>query len=405
MQIPPKLREYLAGRECVAFVGAGFSAPCGMPGWGALFAALLKTTRDFLHDGDSVKRDLLDLCEAEASRGNFLAASIGIRRILDEQELSRALTKQFSHDRLRELSKKERARMDARLENLVCAPWSGIITTNYDTLIEHAFNVYGTTPMRADGQAPGLGDVLCMPHGAANFFVKLHGDTWSSGRVLCTDDYIRAWQSSPRIRHFLTATMLRYHVVFIGSSVEDEVLRLRQSLWADFSRRLPRSYALLPDTPQNRLRQEILNDEAGIETILYGVNADGGPHMAVDLFLEEARKCSGLQRAESLDGTLASLGRLAVMERLAHVGDINLSLMRVVRAQANHRLEEKWIYDPLWNSLNLGAEGPRLRGCTAGERIYRFMFLVSTSLLQYVSMGKRSYYEVPESIAAKLAPP
>ena len=32
-EIPPKLIEAIKQGNCIAFVGAGYSAPCKLPGW------------------------------------------------------------------------------------------------------------------------------------------------------------------------------------------------------------------------------------------------------------------------------------------------------------------------------------------------------------------------------------
>ena len=45
--------------------------------------------------------------------------------------------------------------------------------------------------------------------------------------------------------------MLRYHIVFVGCSLEDEILRIRRKLCFDFSSRIPTAYALLPESENN----------------------------------------------------------------------------------------------------------------------------------------------------------
>jgi hypothetical protein len=405
VQIPSKLKSYLASRECVAFVGAGFSAPCGMPGWGGLLDLLLSAARESAGDSDPQQIDLIDACHSEVSAGRYLTASIGVRIALSSQELSRLLSEAFSLDRLKRLPEREQKRMLERMENLVLGPWSGIITTNYDTLIESGIDRFCRTgaPLRANGEQASLGHVLCVSSGTPNFFVKLHGEAWADTPVLCSDDYIRAWQTSPRIRHFMTATMLRYRIVFLGCSLEDEILRLRQTLWAAFNRALPRCYALLPNTAQNRIRGRSLIEDAGIELIPYEISSDGDGHMDVDSFLRQARQCAETLHSDSLGNTFSAVSKMNGSQKLLQIGEINRSLLRIHRAQPNRRLEDKYLYSPLWESLDLSGEQSTMRACTEGERVYRVLYLVSIGLLREVTITKQHFFEIPSSVADDLA--
>jgi hypothetical protein len=403
MQIPSKLKNSLVARECVAFVGAGFSVPCGMPSWGLLLEQLLFAARGAVGAGDVRKQELLDACESEVKAGRYMTASIGIRELLSHEELARLLTDAFSHDRLRRLPEAAKTRMLARMENLVLGPWCGMMTTNYDTLIESGIEKFCKTaaPLRADC-GPSLGHVLCVSPGTPNFFVKLHGEAWAHEPVLCSDDYIRVWQASPRMRHFMTAVMLRYRLVFIGCSVEDEILRLRQELWAMFNKTLPRCYALMPDTPQNRIRSHSLNVDAGIETLLYEMTAEADGHGAVDEFLRQVRQCAETLHSDSLDGTVGALSSMGIPQRLQQIGEINRALLRVCRAQPNGRLQDQFLYTPLWESLKLEGEASTLRGCTEGERVYRALFLASINLLRQVTADKQLFFEVSSVVANEL---
>ncbi len=374
-----------------------------MPSWGQLLEQLLTAARESVSAGDVDKRKLLDACESEVKAGHYMTASIGIRALLTRQELARLLSNAFSLDRLKRLPQADKARMLARMENLVLGPWCGMMTTNYDTLIETAIDTFCRTaaPLRADGGA-SLGHVLCVSAGTPNFFVKLHGEAWAHEPVLCSDDYIRVWQTSPRMRHFMTAVMLRYRIVFIGCSVEDEILRLRQDLWATFSSTLPHCYALMPDTAQNQIRSRSLSSEAGIETLLYEVTAKGDGHWEVDDFLQQVRQCAETLHSDSMGGALATFSSMATSQKLQQIGEINRALLRIFKAQPNSRMKDTFLYSPLWETLKLQGEASAIRGCTEGERVYRVLFLVSIDLLREVTAGKDRFFEVTSAVANEL---
>ena len=394
------LKGYLAAGECVAFVGAGFSAPCGMPGWTELLGRLLHAARDSAGD-DAKLVELISACEAEVAAGRYMSASIGIRTVLGAQERSRLLSDTYSLKHFNGLPPTHRDRMLERMRSLVLAPWSGIITTNYDTLIESGIDQFcqGAAPRRVNGDQDSLGNILCVSATTPRFFVKLHGEAWADKPVLCSDDYVRAWQTSPRIRHFMTATMLRYRIVFIGCSIEDEIVRLRQGLWADFGRALPLCYALLPNTGQNRIRTKSLAEDAGIEVIPYDITGVSDGHTEVDTFL---RLCAGIPQSDSIDGTLAPFRSMTTAEKLRQIGEINRALLRTVRGQPELRLEDKNLYCPLWESLDLGTEGARIRSCSEGERVYRVLFLTSVGLLRETSIGGRHFFEIPANVVERL---
>lgn len=257
--------------------------------------------------------------------------------------------------------------------------------------------------MRCYGSQDSLGNVLCLPLEVGRFFVKLHGDTWADSQVLSTGDYVKEWLTSRRIRHFLTAVMLRHRLVFIGCSVEDALLRLRQGLWADFGNALPKAYALLPDTPSNRLRRAELKDEAGLESLLYHVTRKGEGHEAVDEFLREARHCADLRKGDVKMGTLVGLRSRPLGERLEAVGAINRHLLAVIRRQPDGRLRYALVFDPSFEQVPQKKSRHVLSALSEGERLYRLLFLVSLQLIEEQSDGGVEYVQLSAELRAHLA--
>jgi hypothetical protein len=336
----------------------------------------------------------------------YATAASGIKRILSREELRRRLTDAFDSSKLQRLERSKQQRMLRRMENLVLGPWAGVITTNFDTLIELGFSRFlQASPFSCDGGKDSLGNVLCLPLGAGPYFVKLHGDTWADSQILSTSDYVQSWMSSPRIRHFVTAVMMRYRLVFIGCSLEDVILQLRLRLWADFGKALPKAFALLPDVAANRLRRQELKEEAGLESLLYPVkkNGTGDGHEAVDTFLQEARLCADLSKSDPNVGTLSAISKGSLVERLEAVGAINRHLLAVLSRQPQCRLKYVHILDPYFDQVPQEKSRFVLSALSEGERLYRIFFLVSLHLIEEQTEGQTVFFRLSLDLLAHVA--
>ena len=184
--------------------------------------------------------------------------------------------------------------MTERLKNLVRIPWAGIVTTNYDELIEYALSQSwnnGDADMPCKGTDSRLGRILNADSPLQWFLVKIHGTVSDPGNlVFGTNEYDMTYINTTRMLSFLTALMLRYQIVFLGCSLEGEILRLRRKLVYEFSGDISKAYALLPEFPENRQREEWLEEYAGVKSLLYP--NDKGDYMGFDEFLEDAVECA-----------------------------------------------------------------------------------------------------------------
>src|SRR5882762_2173905 len=208
--IPEIFWTRLSARRCVAFVGAGFSVPAGYPAWGALIATLV----DFceLNGSDENRRQLVQVKEI-LNNGQYALAAHVLKFLHKEDNLLGDCLKSTFSARP-ENAWADPKRMRSRLNSLTNAPFAGIVTTNYDALIEPEIRVRRPPWIEVHGSRSFLGNAL---HRGVPFFVKLHGDTWDSNLVLSADDYHRTYLANSLIQTFLEALMLSYHVVFIGS--------------------------------------------------------------------------------------------------------------------------------------------------------------------------------------------
>jgi len=283
--LPGNLVSALKSGRCVAYVGAGMSAACGMPNWHELLLRLREVARaNQRHNAiDDYGVILRNIGVALRARRFPLAASL-IRRVLTPGEIDEVIREAFGSHVLSSAPNLVRRRMTDRLDSLINAPFRGIVTTNYDTLIEDRIGMSSTRRVQiVMGESRLLGSVLMNESEQTGFFVKLHGSLSTDDIVLSQEEYDAIYLNSSKVKYFLNALLMKYRVLFVGCSLEDSVTRMRADFWRQFSGTLPTWHALLEDTAVNRSKSKRLFAECGVECILYR-NADGS-HAGVDKFL------------------------------------------------------------------------------------------------------------------------
>jgi SIR2-like domain len=374
---------------------------CDMPGWAALMRSLLRDASSArCAEASGVA---MEACQQAVDDGNFSMAASLLRDVMTPAEVDESIRRQFGLHVLHQATPEKQARTYARMENLVRAPWAGIVTTNYDELIEFAIGKWATGEVvKTDGGDPRLGVILSSAPLGGFFFVKVHGSVGGSRVVLGTEEYDRTYLATPQMTAFLGALMLRYHVVFVGCSLEDEILRIRRKLCHDFQRMIPTAYALLPRSRINRTRWAWLREQAQIESLFYPESDQ--IHGALDQFLLEAARCCDAGPAALAKGaTQAELAAMGSEACLDVVGIVNLQLLRVIADQPSHSIRHVDLLNLLSANLVDRNIGPIVADITPEERVYRVLFLASIGLLEEkrTADGSRSYGIAP-SIAEAL---
>jgi SIR2-like domain len=361
---------------------------CGMPDWTGLLRALVDSVRDAACAPDAEHAAILAMCEGALHRGQLSMAASICRRLLSPADVDEVLRRQFGNHVLAQSNDVARRNMETRLKALVRGPWVGIVTTNYDTLIEKAIGQWvDREVVMVSEENPRLGSVLAAPPFGGFFFVKTHGSIGGGKVVLSTEEYDRTYLASSRMRAFLSALFLRYFVVFVGCSLEDESVRIRRQLAIDFDGLIPSSYALLPDVERFRDRAGWLRDVAKIDSLFY--HATDGSHRAVDEFLIQAAQCfdpaTGSNPANS---TRYELAQLPIDARVGQVGAVNVDLLRLVKALPGGAVDH---LDLVELSRIKGLEiPPGLVELSAEERVYRMLFLVSVGFAEEQRLDDRS---------------
>jgi SIR2-like domain len=387
--VPEELARHVVARRCVAFIGAGFSAAIGMPNWGELLKSLVeRAATASMQEGSDAS---MALCRAAIEQGEYQLAASMIARLLQPPEIASEIEEQFGLHKFQRAKGPQRRIMEERLAHLLAVPWQGILTTNYDKLIEVGLQQHSSTrAVEAIDAGKQLGTLLCQPASDRIFFAKIHGSTDIGRIVLSTEEYGEAYFRTPRMERFLSAIMLTSTVLFMGCSLDDEIVGLRRRLAAEFEGHIPLSYALVPQTKRNLRRREWLRSAARMQLIIY----NDPTHSAFDCFL---KNLSVRVQQMTVDpglraDTATRLTSLSLPERWQELGEINQDLLRWM-----HRSDGSLRHHQLLELLD-APDGDRrkpsklIADITGAERIYRLLFLVSAGcVIERLDDGQRLY--------------
>jgi hypothetical protein len=221
------LVESVRSGECVVFLGAGASTvPDGVVG---------------LPTGGKLAEQLAEICMYRGpDRRDFLRVCQYFELVRDGQQLRKAIAKRLSIPGLQ----------PGKLHSLIASlPVKCVLTTNYDRLMETAFQIRGKRPRVAVYDIFGKKDDLGPISEEEPLVYKLHGSVDYLPSMLCTEDDIIEFLARviagdiglpPTIKQMFSSTML-----FIGYGLKDWNIRaLMRAMRQRANREWVRSFAL-----------------------------------------------------------------------------------------------------------------------------------------------------------------
>ena len=277
--VPKDLVDAVREGRGVLFAGAGVSraeilSPEGqiqkyLPTWKGLLILLI---------GEAVKTQLLENREAARLRRavideRYQFAAEAIIEIVGEAQFDRVLRTVFRNPDLRPT---ERHKLIADI------PFSAVITTNYDKLLESEYSREALPP--ATYTSVDEADIVAALAEGRFFILKAHGDIDRRDTiVLSTKQYRDVIHRRPGYRAALTSMFIMRKVLFIGTSLTDiEILLTLQDINEAFRGKGPPHYALIPWREAGKAVIRHWRRHYGIELLRY--SATGG-HPQVDEFL------------------------------------------------------------------------------------------------------------------------
>ena len=247
----------------------------GLPSWGRLLRIMVEQVKAGIPDAPA--EELESLLE----RNKFLEVAEYCKDQLGKNQFASILAENVSG---RDSPIPEAHRLIAN------TPFAGVITTNYDKLLERGYVESGKgmpkTPTPDDTAM--LGPLLFQ---GGFYILKAHGDIDRVDNVVLTaSDYRRISHANPAFEALFSAILLTKTVLFVGYSLNDPDFNLLlDRVLTHFKGYLPERYALM--TGLGKIEADILFRATGLRVIPYE-NPDGR-HEQVVTFLRD------LQRATS----------------------------------------------------------------------------------------------------------
>jgi hypothetical protein len=313
--IDPHLLEDIQAGNCVAFVGAGFSAAAGLPPWPELVRAVARA----LPPADrSIHQPIIDQLlgdDGSPVRYSHRELEMAAQLLFDavgEERCRRLLRETLRTDGLPE-------RMRLRLKHLLGIPFRAIVTTNFDPLLP------GVPPdavayrrlLRAERYGPWREAILRAALGLDADLsrttvdtpdrpvVQLHGTLVHDATLVFTrSQYRRRLYASPAYLTALKALLATSTVLFLGYSMRDAYLNeLRAELVEAFqtsetavpgpvaghpalaTRRRPLAWAVLEDVSD--IARAYYERHEGLGVLPYVTGPGRGEHAGFDAILEQ----------------------------------------------------------------------------------------------------------------------
>lgn len=293
------IASYVRAGRCALFVGAGLSVGAGLPTWNGLmrrviaaatpaavdrhvFAddlstlTLVDNVREARRDplvksvekliGVAAFRKLLsrhvDASKKRPDASAYLDALAEVRHdAFERAELERLLSAGRNQEvaaRCRDLLGRDRfiatvgaalragSEIPATHQDVVRTPYACVVTTNFDDLLECAYERFcGARPPAPTGaELDRHGDLLLR---GAFFVLKAHGDLGTPDSLVFTaDDYRRVVHANPAFQAVISGILMTHAIVFVGYSLSDVNFRLLlDGQLTTFRGRVPPRFAVM----------------------------------------------------------------------------------------------------------------------------------------------------------------
>lgn len=329
--ISDDLVRAIANGYGVAYVGAGASMAAGLKGWSALIATVLEKVKSTTRNLSVTNEELKWMTDA-LDHGRLPELADVLQRVLQgSDELGRLLREYY------------RGGTPSRIHYAIARlPFHPFITTNYDKLLERAFELQGQAPSVEDWtDSKGLwatlneGSDMAENSSVSNpesqtatnphpVIVKAHGTYDSSRQVLTQQNYRDLENGAERFADYLRTLLATRTFLFIGHSLRDPDLRsLLGQLKVQFKWEKSTHYAILPEAEAPGRVVDYYKELFGIGVITY----KGDHTTGVMEVLQEMSSRVAAKRVTSLQ--LAETFRRGQVEELAEQCRLHTGSFRV----------------------------------------------------------------------------
>ena len=268
-----RLIEEINKRTVFAFIGAGCSAKLSYPGWHDLLCKLEeaipnKEDIDIYRNSEECKNDKLWYAEK-------LVITLG--------EIS-------FRDVIKDIFKPQQT-MDSKFHrDLVSIPFRHYITTNYDSILDHAAEKTGVQLAHfcwneKETLKKFFQNIHDVESVSGRYVIHIHGRYDGPDSIILTEkDYMKMYFEQETIYKILWSIISSFRMCFIGFELGDlDLLSIfRKSRW-DFDRGDPRHYAIIDEDnviKKRQTRRLYLREKYGIEPIFFAKQKKKGSEWA-----------------------------------------------------------------------------------------------------------------------------
>jgi hypothetical protein len=272
-KIPKELIKGFKEGQCIFFVGAGLSVGSGFPVWGELLKGLIELSNSIPHISKEKVKEYKKLIK-DPSKYLFIAEDLKIE-----------LGEKFS-DHMFDLFTDSTKKPTKNHELIVKIKTPLVITINYDSLIEQAYN-------KVFKEWPNVLQYSQSKQAANNFWknnffiLKAHGDAKSDidSIIISQKDYRKTLYREVGYKSLLQSIFTSKSVVFLGVSLTDpEFNQMLDFLHDSFHGGGAKHYALIESKHYTKTLARRYFDDLNINTITYE-NTDGN-HSEITDFLQ-----------------------------------------------------------------------------------------------------------------------
>jgi SAM-dependent methyltransferase len=292
---PQALVDALVEGKLALFVGSGTSYQAGAPSWSAL---LMELVQEAHRQALKIEHEH-ELTELITGPPEDLIIAAGYLRKQMGETFDHFIKQRFSSKYVIP------GRVHAAMGEL---PVVGIVTTNYDALIEGRFPDWEVV-------LPGSPEVANVDK---NFILKTHGTAkYPSTVVIGPADYQRV-SGDTALQKTLERLFQQYTFLFVGFGLSDpDTITVLEQLKLAFGGHQKRHYALIDGTRTGEIRRADLWERLHVQSLVY--TPPDEEHVEVAKFLEQLGKLSGkrhVARTLLLIKALATFGATAGAPRL-----------------------------------------------------------------------------------------
>lgn len=262
--IPTKLITEIKNGKCILFVGSGLSSQIlrsnskRLPTWKSLLNEMLEWAIENGTAFWSSSKEIEEMIE----KNNLICAAQELQEVIGEHNLGDFYKSVFRDKNVK----------PSKVHKIIpLLPFRGIITTNYDTLLEGAYSLVNEGVLPPIFTQNDLDDKNSFLRDKDFFIFKMHGhiDRLDS-IVLGKKSYDEILYKSPTYRQFMETLFSVYTILFVGFGGDDDDLNNAfDKLASLYSRTLDKHYMLVAEKKYNITEKRRLLLDRRIEVIEY----------------------------------------------------------------------------------------------------------------------------------------